>query len=93
MFLGRWREEAGYAILGESRCLPVEGARRGTGLLGTFRRRMAKEDNGTNQLIGELFGELGEQVELLPIIRWFEARTGASRHGHPPTVTRADSAQ
>jgi hypothetical protein len=56
MFLRGRREEAGHAILGEPRCLPIEGACGRTRLLGTFRGGMAEEDDGTNQLIGELLG-------------------------------------
>jgi hypothetical protein len=73
MFLGRWREETGHPVLGESRRLPVEGPCGGTGLLSALRRRMTEEDDGTNQLVGELFGELGEQVQLLPVVGGIEA--------------------
>lgn len=50
---------------------------------------MAEEDDGTNQLVGELFGELREQVELVPVVGRFEPWTGACRHRHPQTVMRA----
>jgi hypothetical protein len=47
---------------------------------------MTKEDDGTNQLMGELCGKPREGIELLPVVGRFEAWTGASRHPHPQRI-------
>lgn len=93
MFLDGRSKEAGHAVLGAAGCLSVEGACGDTGLLGTFRGGMTEEDDGANQLIGELFGKLREQVELVPVLSRFEAWTGESRHRHSQTIARGQHAR
>src|SRR5205814_9958815 len=91
MSLDLRRKQAGHPILREPRRLPRERARRGAGLLRTLRRGMAEEDNRTNQLIGELLGELGEQLELLPVVGRFEARAQTRRHCFPTKERSGDN--
>ena len=82
------REEAGHPVLGEPRRLPVERALRRTGLLGAFRRRMAEEHDGTNQLIGELLGELGRAVGVAASRRSVRGADANAQARHSPQSER-----
>jgi hypothetical protein len=41
---------------------------------------MAEEDNGTDEFIGALLGELDEQIELSPVVDGIEAGTRTRGH-------------
>ena len=73
-------EEAGHADLIEAPGLAPEGPLRGLGLLGALDRGAAEEDDGAEQLVGELLGPVDEQGELLPVLGGGHLGTGTARH-------------
>ncbi len=77
----RRREEARHTVFLKGSSLTVEGAPQHAGDSGTLVRRVAEEDHGTDHLVEALLGELGEQIQLLPVVRGFLTRAQTCRHG------------
>jgi len=88
LYFGR-RGEAGHPPLVEGVGLAVEGALRHAGLAGADAGGLPEEDDGADELVGALLGRLGEQLELLPVIR---RRHLLPLHPDRPLTTGAVSA-
>lgn len=80
-------EEARHPFPVEAGGLAIEGALRSAGLLGTFRRRLPEEDDGTDELVDTLLGEGCEQLELLPVVGGCMLWTQSCRHRYPREAT------
>ncbi len=55
--------------------LAAQGPFGGSSLLSTFRRREPKEDDRTDEFVGELLRPVDEQADLLPVLGWGNTRT------------------